>query len=129
MLTHLPRRGPCPQPTRPRPAAPRTGTHLRRFVAVLTGVTAALLASVATIPAAFASVEPDPAQTRVVAGSGMPGWQSALIVLGAVLLVTAAAVLLDRALATRRAASAAAASAPAASAPAASAPAGSARAA
>jgi hypothetical protein len=122
MFAHLPRRGPYPQPTHPRTAAPRRGTHLRRLVAVLAGVTAALLASVTTIPAAFASVEPDPAHTaRVVAGSGMPGWQTALIVLGAVLLVTAAAVLVDRTLATRRAASAPAAAAPAASAPAASA--------
>ena len=120
MSAHLPRRGPYPQPTHPRTVAPGAGTRLRRLVAVLAGVTAALLAPVATIPAAFASVEPDPVRTaRVVTSGGMQGWQTALIALGAVLLVAAAAVLLDRALATRRAASVPAASAPAASAPAA----------
>lgn len=123
MFAHLPRRGPYPHPTRPRAVAPKAGTRLRRLVAVLAGVTAALLASVATIPAAFASVEPDPARFgRVATGGGMPGWQTALIALGAVLLVAAAAVLLDRALATRRAASAPAAPASAASAPTAPAP-------
>jgi hypothetical protein len=123
MFAHLPRWGPYRQPTRPRAVAPKAGTRLRRLVAVLAGVTAALLASVATIPAAFASVEPDPARTgRVATAGGMPGWQTALIALGAVLLVVAAAVLLDRALATRRAASAPAAPAPAAPAPIAPAP-------
>lgn len=115
MFAHLPRRGPSPQPTHPRTTALGAGTRLRRLFAVLAGATAALLASVATIPAAFASVEPDPARTaRVVTAGGTPGWQTAVIALGAVLLVAAAAVLLDRALGTRRAASAPAASAPAA---------------
>jgi uncharacterized membrane protein len=123
MFAHLPRRGPYPQPTHPRTAAPRAGTRMRRLVAVLAGVTAALLASVATIPAAFASVAPNPGPGgRVVTGGGMSGWQLPVIVLGAVLLVAAAAVLLDRALATRRATSAPATSAPATSAPATSAP-------
>jgi hypothetical protein len=127
MFAHLPRRGPYPQPTHPRTATPGAGTRLRRLVAVLAGLTAAVLASVATIPAAFASVAPDPARFgRVATAGGMPGWQTALIALGAVLLVTAAAVLLDRALTTRRAAPAPADSAPAAPAPAAPAPADSA---
>ena len=39
----------------------------------------------------------------------MPGWQITVIALGAALLAAAVAVLLDRALATRRAASAPAA--------------------
>ena len=113
MFAHLPRRGPNPRPTHPHTAVPRAGTCLRRVVAVLAGVTATLLASVATIPAAFASVEPNPAHTsRVVTGAGMPGWQAALIALGAILLVVAAAVLLDRALATRKAAPAPGAPAP-----------------
>jgi len=113
MVAHLPRQGPYPQRTHSRTAAPRAGTRLRRLVAFLAGVAAALLASVATIPAAFASVAPDPARgVRVVTSGGTPGWQTALIALGAVLLVAAAAILLDRALLTRQAASAPAAPAP-----------------
>ena len=58
MFTYLPRRGPPPQPTRPRPAAPRAAARLRRLAAVLAGVTATLLASVATIPAACNNANP-----------------------------------------------------------------------
>jgi hypothetical protein len=120
MPAHLPRQGPYPQPAHPRTVAPRAGTRLRRLLAVLAGITAALLASVATIPAAFASVEPDPARTpHAVTAGGTPGWQTALIALGAVVVLAAAAVLLDRVTATRRTAPAPAAPAPAAPAPAA----------
>ena len=118
MFAYLTRQG-----SHPRTAAPKAGTRLRRLAAALAGITAVLLASVATIPAAFAtlvpppggysgttSVAPVPAPTvRVVTGGGMPGWQIALIALGAALLAAAAAVLLDRARAARRAASAPAA--------------------
>jgi hypothetical protein len=117
MFAHLTRQG-----THPRTAAPKAATRLRRLAAALAGVTAAVLASVATIPAAFAMVVPPPgydgttsvapvpaATVRVITGGGMPGWQITLIALGAALLAAAVAVLLDRALATRRAASAPAA--------------------
>jgi len=128
MSAHLPHQGPYPQPSPPRTAPPRraapgAGTRLQRLAAVLAGVTAALLASVATIPAAFASVAPNPPRISRVVTGGIPGWQIALIALGAVLLVAAATVLLDRALATRRPASTPTSPVPAASEPAASAPA------
>jgi hypothetical protein len=98
----------------------RRGRFPQRLLAILAGATAAILASVATIPAAFASVAPGPERpVRVVTSGGMPGWQTALIALGAVLLVAATVALLDRALATRRAAAAPAAAAPAAAVPAA----------
>ena len=103
MVAHLPRQGPYPQRTHSRTAAPRAGTRLRRLVAVLAGVAAALLASVATIPAAFASVAPDPAPgARVVTSGGTPGWQIALIAVGAAILGALLAVLLDRARSARR---------------------------
>jgi hypothetical protein len=85
--------------------------HIRRFAAVLAGLAAAIL--VAT--PAFARLEPDqgagyvapasvPAQVQVrtIVAGGMPGWQIALIAVGAALLAAALAVLADRALAARR---------------------------
>ena len=102
--------------------ARKAGTCLRRLAAALAAAAGGLLAS-AAIPAAFARVVPDPggyygptrpapvpaATVRLVAVGGMPGWQITVIALGAALLAAAVAVLLDRALATRRAASAPAA--------------------
>ena len=92
--------------------------HIRRFATVLAGLAAAVLLATP----AFARVEPDPgagyvapasvpAQVQVhtsVAG-GMPGWQIALIAVGAALLAAALAVLADRALTARRRSAAAAA--------------------
>jgi hypothetical protein len=102
----------------------RQGSFPQRLLAILAGATATILASVATIPAAFASVAPGPERpVRVVTSGGMPGWQIALIALGAVLLVVATVALLDRALATRRPAAAPAPSAPVGAVPAASVPA------
>jgi hypothetical protein len=102
----------------------RRGRFPQRLLTILAGATAAILASVATIPAAFASVAPAPERpVRVVTSGGTPGWQIALIALGAVLLVVATIALLDRALATRRTAAAPAAAAPSPAVPAASAPA------
>ena len=46
------------------------------------------------------TVPPPPVQTVVV--GGMPGWQIALIAIGAAVVAAAVAVLLDRARATRR---------------------------
>jgi hypothetical protein len=87
--------------------------HIRRVAAVLAGLAAALVA-VGAAPA-FASVPPYgteyrpsapvPAPVRTVTHTvvlGMPGWQIALIAVGAALLAAALAVLADRALAARR---------------------------
>jgi len=85
--------------------------HIRRALAVLAGLTAAVLALGAT--PAFARLEPDPgagyvapasvpAQVRTIVVGGMPGWQIALIAVGAALLAAALAVLADRVLAARR---------------------------
>jgi hypothetical protein len=85
--------------------------HIRRALAVLAGLTAAVLALGAT--PAFARLEPDPgagyvapaavpAQVRTIVAGGMPGWQIALIALGAALLAAALAILADRAWALRR---------------------------
>ena len=112
MFAHLPGRG-----THPPAAARQSGARLRRVAAVLTAATCALLASVAIIPAAFATLIPPPggqygptrvapASVHVITTGGMAGWQITLIALGAALLAAAAAVLLDRALVARRTASA-----------------------
>jgi hypothetical protein len=86
---------------------------IRRLAAVLAGLGGAALVSVIAAPAAFAVREPPPGRRRgtsqpappdtvaVVAG-GMPGWEIALIAVGAALLAAVLAVLLDRAWASRR---------------------------
>ena len=85
--------------------------HVRRifFAAVATLATAVL--ALTASPAAFATrlppggdggtIAPPPPPVRVIEG-GMPGWQITLIAIGAALLAATAAVLLDRARATRR---------------------------
>ena len=114
MFAHLPRRG-----THPRTAARRAGARLRRLAGVLVAATCGLLASAATVPAAFAMPVPDPGggtarvapvpatTIRVITTGGMAGWQITSIALGAALFAAAAAVLLYRALTARNAASAA----------------------
>jgi hypothetical protein len=92
--------------------------HIRRFVAVMAGLAAAVLGATP----AFARLVPDPGagyvapstvpaqvQVRTVVAGGMPSWQIALIAVGTALLAAALAVLADRALAGRRRAAAAAA--------------------
>jgi len=90
--------------------------HIRRLAGVLAGLAGVLLAFGAT--PAFASVPhpgpggapgelppvfPAPIHTvTLVTGGGMPGWQITLIAIGAALLAATAAVILDRARATRR---------------------------
>ena len=88
--------------------------HIRRALAVLTGMTAAVLACGAA--PAFAlreplppsgsagdpGAQPVPVVTRVVVVGGTPGWQIALIAVGAALLAALAAVLAERVLAARR---------------------------
>jgi hypothetical protein len=87
--------------------------RIRRLAVVLAG---AVLASAAAAPAALAINRPLPdgrpsfvptipamsAATAAVAAGGMPGWQIALIALGAALLAATIAVILDRTLAARK---------------------------
>jgi hypothetical protein len=99
--------------------------QLRRFAGSLAGLAAALLAFAAAAPAALASgrgpLPPPPIREKhpplppghihqpvhqvpvhtVVAG-GMPGWQIALIAIGAALAAATVAILVDRAWAARR---------------------------
>jgi hypothetical protein len=85
--------------------------RINRILGVLGGLACALLAFVATGPAAFAMRVPPsggtarvtpPASVHVVTVGGMPGWQISLIALGAALLTAAAVILLGRARAARR---------------------------
>jgi hypothetical protein len=97
-------------------------THIRRITAALATLTGALAAFTAAAPAALADPVPPPGGTgpartvpwpktpvtpaqppvhTVVAG-GMPGWQIALIAVGAALVAAVLAVLADRARAARR---------------------------
>jgi hypothetical protein len=99
---------------RPRPwmTTWQAGARLGRLATVLAAVISGLLASVAVVPAAFARVVPDPGagyvapasappQVRTIVAGGMPGWQIALIAVGAALVAAALAVLADRNLASR----------------------------
>jgi hypothetical protein len=85
--------------------------HIRRFAAAL----AVLAAAVLVATPAFARLAPDPGagyvapasvqtqiQYRTIVAGGMPGWQIALIAVGAALLAATVAVLADRARASRR---------------------------
>jgi hypothetical protein len=84
--------------------------HIRRFTAVLAGVTCALLASAALATPSFAmvphpdapAVAPPSLVTATVVAGGMPGWQITLIAVGAALLTATAAVYLDRTRIARR---------------------------
>jgi hypothetical protein len=86
--------------------------RIRRLAGVLAG---ALLASAAAAPAALAVNRPLPdgrpafvptypatSPATAVAAGGMPGWQIALIAIGAALVAATVAVILDRALAARK---------------------------
>ncbi len=86
---------------------------IRRLAAILAGLGGAALASILVAPAAFAVREPPPGgggapaspappDTVAVVAGGMPGWQIALIAVGAALLAAVLAVLLDRAWGARR---------------------------
>ena len=85
-------------------------SHPRRILAAVTTLAGAMLA-LATAPAAFARPLPPPdccvtgadAPVTVITTGGMPGWQIALIAVGAALAGAAMAVLLDRARAARKA--------------------------
>ena len=83
--------------------------HLRRIFAAAITLAGTVLA-LATAPAALAKPLPPPdcctsganAPVTVITGGGMPGWQIALIAVGAALAAAALAVLLDRARAARK---------------------------
>jgi hypothetical protein len=105
-----------PRRSHPRTAALRAGTRLRRIAAALAAVTTGLLASAATIPAAFASGVPQPgsgyqlgrfgpapATTSHAAAAGVPGWQMILITVGVVLVAAALTIVLARARSGQRA--------------------------
>ena len=74
-----------------------------------------MLAWAAAVPAASAAIipvpgdgptgPPRPPPVRVIAAGGMPGWQITLIAVAAALVAATAAVVLDRARASRRTAS------------------------
>jgi len=102
----------------------RRGTHLntaarlRRLIAALAVVTCGVLGWAGAVPAASASIIPVPADgpygpapaaqpgpVRVIMAGGMPGWQITLIAVAAGLVAATAAVVLDRARASRRTAS------------------------
>ena len=91
-------------------------THIHRIQRLATVLAGVLLASAVAAPAALAinrplpdgrpaSVPTYPAASPAsvaVAGGGMPGWQIALIAVGAALVAAIVAVVLDRALAARK---------------------------
>jgi len=89
-----------------RPHSP-VAARMRRLAAALAAAGAGLLAWVAAVPAASASIplpfgggatSPAPHSViRVVQGGGMPGWQIAAIAVAAALVAAVAAVFLDRA--------------------------------
>jgi hypothetical protein len=95
--------------------------RLRRTTAALAIAVGGVLAWAAAIPAASAAVIPVPGPAtaygpapaaqggpvQVITAGGMPGWQITLITVTAALVAATAAVLLDRARASRRTASAA----------------------
>lgn len=85
--------------------------YLRRILTAMATLAGAVLALAAT-PAAFAEnvpppgegsgIAPPPPPVRVIAEGGMPGWQITLIALAAALVTAVAAVLIDRARASRK---------------------------
>jgi hypothetical protein len=105
--------------------------HIRRLITAMAGLACAWLGIAIASPAAFAAAgrfqppggesgsavlpaplaahihqlapeAPVPVPVHTVVAVGMPGWQIALIAIGAALFAATAAVLLDRARATRR---------------------------
>ena len=104
--------------------------HIRYLAGVLAGLAVAWLGLAVAAPAAFAEGPPIPGpagyitpgsagyitpqpgpqvQVHTVVVGGMPGWQIALIAIGAALFAATAAVLVDRVRASRRKPAAAAA--------------------
>jgi hypothetical protein len=92
----------------------KAGSRLGRPAAVLAAVTvtvmsfasAAFASTPVPVPGPGAQYGPVPGGTatvtRVITLGGTPGWQIALLTVGAALIAAAAAVILDRTLARRR---------------------------
>jgi hypothetical protein len=83
---------------------------IRRAAVVLAG---AVLLSAAMAQAAFAYIMPPhggavrtvkapPLHAQIIVSGGMPGWQTALIAVGAAVAAAVVAVILDRSLVARR---------------------------
>ena len=80
--------------------------HVRRTAAALGALAASVLVILTGATAAFASEVPAPggpagpvqlpAQVHTLVTGGMPGWQIALIAIGAAIFAAALAVILDR---------------------------------
>ena len=80
--------------------------HVRRIAAILGGLAASALAALTGATAAFAYPVPpqggpagpvQPPTVHTIVAGGMPGWQIALIAIGAAIVAAALAVALDRA--------------------------------
>jgi len=91
----------------------RTIHPVRRSAVLLAALASTLLTAFTAAPAAFAhavpppgadggTVQTPPPPVHVVVSGGMPGWQIALIAVGAALAAAVIAVMLDRSRATRR---------------------------
>jgi hypothetical protein len=85
--------------------------HVRRIAAVLGGLAASVLVALTGATAALAYPVPpqggpagpaQPPRVHTIVTGGMPGWQIALIAIGAAILAAALAVTLDRARTTHR---------------------------
>ena len=82
--------------------------HLRRTAAVLGAFAASVLVVLTGASAAFAYEVPapggsvQPLQVHTIVTGGMPGWQIALIAIGAALFAAALAVIVDRTYAAHR---------------------------
>jgi hypothetical protein len=90
---------------------------IRRLTVLLAGLAATIVASIITASAAFATMPPPepalppglnkhpplaPAHVHAALAGGMPGWQIALIAVGAAVVAAVIAVLIDRAWTARR---------------------------
>jgi NhaP-type Na+/H+ and K+/H+ antiporter len=84
--------------------------RIRRAAAIAAGLVLAWVGLAGAAPAAFAMIPshggisdtPTAAATRTVVVGGMPGWEIALIAIGAALLAAALTVLANRARAAHR---------------------------
>ena len=85
--------------------------RIRRIAAILGGLAASVLVVLTGATAAFAYAVPapggpadpmQPLRAHTIVTGGMPGWQIALIAIGAAIFAAALAVTLDRARTTHR---------------------------